>query len=121
MNFKEILEKTNLKYKYTKKYIEYAEFENETIAVVIKSKSNVFKIKRNDFFLIDNMLLPYIFILIDTKKNEKYIYKVKEPNNDIRYAFDYSEKDEIYFGKQVLQNKKSDNEIIEEIKKIGSE
>lgn len=117
MNLKEILEKTKLKYKYVKKSIEYVEFENETIAVIIRSKSNVFKIKRNEFFLIDDMLLPYIFILIDVSKKEKYIYKVKEPNNDIRYAFESSKKDEIYFGKQVLQNKKNDNEIIEEIKK----
>lgn len=121
MNINELLEKSNLKYKYVKKHIEYVEFENETIAIIIKSKNNIFKINRKDFFYIDDMLLPYIFILIDTSKNEKYIYKVKEPNNDIRHSFDSCDKYEIYFGKQILQNKKNDEELINEIKNIGSE
>jgi len=122
MNLIEIFNKTNMNYEIHKKdkTFEYIEFENESIAIVIRNKTNVFKINRKDFFEIDNMLLPYIFILIDEKTKQKYIFKIKEPNNEIRNAFDSTQKEEIYFGKQILQNKITDQEIIEELKKIGS-
>lgn len=121
MELIEILDKTNISYNLYKKSknFEYVEFENESILVIIKNKTNIFKINRKDFFEIDDMLLPYIFLLIDESTKQKYLIKVKEPNNKIRHAFDSSKKDEIYFGKQILQNKKKDEEIIEELKKIG--
>lgn len=122
MELKELFDKTNIKYVIHKKNrnFEYIEFENESIVIIIKNDTNIFKIRRKDFFEIDDMLLPYVFLLIDESKKEKYLVKVKEPHNELRHGFDSTEKDEIYFGKQILQNKKKDEDIIKELKMIGS-
>ena len=45
--------------------------------------------------------------------------KIKEPNNFIRNAFDHTTKDEIYFGKEILQNKIAVDDVINKIKNIG--
>ena len=45
--------------------------------------------------------------------------KVKEPNNFIRKAFDSTIKNEIYFGKEILQNKITEDDLIKKIKTIG--
>lgn len=45
--------------------------------------------------------------------------KVKEPNNLIRSAFDSTTKNEIYFGKEILQNKITEEDLIKKIKSIG--
>lgn len=121
MNIEDILKKLGMEFKINKeknKY-EWIELENESIVVIIKNKGNVFKIDRKFFYKIDDLLLPYIFILIDTNSGKKYCMKIKEPNNFLRNAFENSSKDEIYFGKQVLQNEMEDKKILDEIKKIG--
>lgn len=112
---------SKLKYKENKidKYTKYYEFENETVVVVMYSKSNTFNIKRKDFELIDNLLLPYAFLLINTTTNNKYYIEIEEPNNFLRNDFEYSKKDSLFFGKQLLQKKIDDEEILKRIIKLG--
>ena len=64
-------------------------------------------------------LLDYDFCLIDNSRNQLYYMKVKEPNNFIRKAFDSTTKNEIYFGKEILQNKIVEDDLIKKIKTIG--
>ena len=45
--------------------------------------------------------------------------KVKEPNNFVRKAFDSTKKNEIYFGKEILQNKITEDDLIKKVKNIG--
>lgn len=82
------------------------------------NNKNVFKIDINWFYEIDDMLLPYVFILIDKSNNQKYCMKVKEPNNFMRNSFEFSKKDEMFFGKEILQNKITDEQLVEELKNI---
>lgn len=120
MNIKSIIKKCNIKYKENKlKLLSYLVFENETILVIINNNRNIFKIIREDFECIEQELLDYDFCLIDNSKNELYYMKMKEPNNCIRNAFDATEKNEIYFGKEVLQNRIREEDLINKIKNIG--
>lgn len=120
MNIKEIINKNNISFEEKKlKNLTYLIFKNETILVLIKNNKNVFKILREDFNEIEQELLDYDFCLIDNVKNQLYYMKIKEPNNFIRNAFDHTTKDEIYFGKEILQNKIAVDDVINKIKNIG--
>ena len=74
---------------------------------------------REDFYDLEQELLDYDFCLIDNSRNQLYYMKVKEPNNFIRKAFDSTIKNEIYFGKEILQNKITEDDLIKKIKTIG--
>lgn len=121
MDVKQIFDKNNIHYKlkYNKKNMCIFEFDNQTLLVLIKNNKNIFKISRNDFEIIEEILLDYDFCLLDITKNELYYMKINEPSNQIRNAFNSTDKDEIYFGKQVLQNRISEKDLIKKINKIG--
>lgn len=120
MNINKIIKRANISFKERKlKRLSYLEFENETLLVIIKNNKNVFKITREDFEKIESILLDYDFCLIDTTMEQLYYMKINEPNNFIRKAFDSTKKDEIYFGKEILQNKITEQDLITRIKKIG--
>ena len=120
MDIKAIIRKSNIAFEEKKlKKLDYLMFENETILVIIKNNKNIFKITREDFDELEQELLDYDFCLIDNSKKQLYYLKIKEPNNFIRTAFEHTIKDEIYFGKEILQNKITEDNLIENIKKIG--
>ena len=117
MDIKDNIKKCNINFEEKKlKYLTYLIFENETILVLIENNKNIFKITREDFDELEQELLDYDFCLIDNSKNQLYYMKIKEPNNFIRNAFDFTEKDEIYFGKEILQNKITEDELLKKIK-----
>ena len=91
--------------------------DEKMIIVIINKNDNVFSITRDIFNIIDDELLPYSFFLIDSY-NRLYFYKINEPNNSIRKAFESCNKDRIYFGKEVLNNKITDTEYKKYIDKI---
>ena len=120
MDIKEIVKKNHIDFEERKlKHLTYLIFANETILVLIKNNKNIFKITREDFDEIEQELLDYDFCLIDNVKNQLYYMKIKEPSNFIRDAFDHTTKDEIYFGKEILQNKITEDVLISKIKNIG--
>lgn len=120
MNVKDTIKKSNINFTERKlKHLTYLIFENETILVLIKNNKNIFKIIREDFNEVEKELLDYDFCLIDNSKNQLYYMKVKEPNNFIRKAFDVTTKNEIYFGKEILQNKIIEEDLIKKIRDIG--
>lgn len=120
MGIKDNIKKFNINFKEKNlKYLTYLIFENETMLVLIENNKNIFKITREDFNEIEKELLNYDFCLIDNSKKQLYYMKVKEPNNLIRSAFDSTTKNEIYFGKEILQNKIAEEDLIKKIKSIG--
>ncbi len=93
--------------------------KNETMLVIIENDNNVFSLNRNIFKKIEDELLDYDFYLYSNLKKQGYYIKIKEPNNIIRKAFDLTKKDNIFFGKEVLQNKVNQDDIKNLIEKIG--
>lgn len=112
MNIENILKKNKFVYstKKIKNITIYNVLDEKMIIVIQNRNDNVFTISRDIFNEIDKELLPYSFFLIDNKGGI-YFYKVQEPNNTIRTAFDRSNKDIIFFGKEVLNNKINESEI----------
>ena len=100
-------------------YIKIIIYKNETMLVAIENKDNVFSITRSEFETIEQELLDYDFYLYSKKDKKSYYIKIKEPNNEIRIAFDNSNKDRIFFGKEVLNKVVSDKDVENMIKKIG--
>lgn len=100
-------------------YIKIIIYKNETMLVAIENKNNVFSITREEFEIIEEELLDYDFYLYSKNDKKSYYIKIKEPNNEIRKAFEYSKKDRIFFGKEVLNKVVSDKEIEDKIKNIG--
>ena len=84
-----------------------------------KAISNMTANKINNLTNLEKELLDYDFCLIDNSKNQLYYMKIKEPNNFIRNAFDHTEKDEIFLGKEILQNRITETDLISKIKNIG--
>lgn len=87
--------------------------------IVIENNNDVFSISRKIFNEIDEELLPYSFCLIDSSKKQLYFINVKETNNFLRNSFDHTKEDFIYFGKEILNNKINEDELISKIDKIG--
>ena len=120
MNVKDIIRKANINFTEKKlRFLTYLMLENETMLVLINNSKNIFKIAREDFNELEQELLDYDFCLIDNSRNQLYYMKIKEPNNFIRKAFDSTTKNEIYFGKEILQNKITKDDLIKKVKNIG--
>lgn len=116
---KEILYKNCRKRTNISKNIEIIEYNNDTMLVIIKNKSNVFSIDKKEFEKIEEELLDYDILLISKTKGESYYFKIKEPNNEIRKAFEMSKKEKIFFGKDILNKKISLVDLPKMIEKIG--
>ena len=120
MKIEKLLRENKINYTVKREQNTYIyNIDDEKMLIVMVSKSNVFSIGRELFNKIDEELLPYSFCLIDSSKNQIYFIKINEPNNFLRDSFDYTEKDILYFGKQVLNNKIEESDIINKIKEIG--
>lgn len=91
--------------------------DEKMIIVIINKRDNIFSISRDIFNVIDDELLPYSFFLIDNYERI-YFYKINEPNNSLRKAFDSCNKDIIYFGKEILNNTIIDKDLKKYIDKI---
>ncbi len=98
---------------------------NQTIFLRLKSKTvlfwinegNAFKMKRKWFELLQKEEKKYALVLCD-KVNKKYYYlKFNEENNWLQNSFDNCDKDELFLGKQVLNELTTLNRIMMDIKK----
>lgn len=108
-------------FKFVKKQSKNTEtyiFDDRYMLIVIYNNVNIFKIDRKNFENIEKELLPYAFLLVEENRKNMYFMKYKEPNNELRKAFDCTQKNEIYFGKQILQNKISFDDLRKKIEEI---
>lgn len=82
---------------------------------IILSNNNTFSIKREVFNYIDKTGEEYSFCLINKKEGKIYYLSFKDKNNWLKTSFGRSDKNELYFGKIVLQHKITVNELIQKI------
>ena len=119
MNIDKLLKNNKIEFILKKrKNINIYIISDEKMLIVIKNNNNVFSIDRKTFNEIEEELLPYSFYLFDSNKNQGYFIKIKEPNNFLRNSFDSTDKNKIYFGKQVLNNKIKEEELLNRIEEI---
>ena len=84
----------------------------------LERKDNVFSLERDLFDYLDNNNLPYSLLLHDKSKNKYYYLDLSKGINWIRSCFNTCTKDQIYLGKQVLNNLIDEKALIEKLKKI---
>lgn len=120
MKIEEILNKENIIYK-TQEYDDntkiYKIGDSKKINMVtIKEEGNIFKINIDLFYYLDNQKDLYSFLLTDLDKKQSYYLEFKEKNNWIKLSFERSRKEEIYFGKIVLNNRINTNGLKNKLK-----
>lgn len=84
---------------------------------VISGNINTFKIDRDLFYYLSNQKEMYCFLLINKVKKEIFYLEFRNKINWLNSSFETSDKDELYFGKIVLKNKLSEQQLIEKLKK----
>ena len=114
-----ILNNSNIKYKlqeYDDNINIYKIGTTKVINIVsITENGNVFKLDEDLFYYLDNQPELYAFILVDKVANQYYYLDFKMKNNWIKSSFERSCKDEIYFGKIVLNNRVTQDKITEKL------
>lgn len=80
--------------------------------ITMTEKGNVFKIDSDLFYYLDNQKELYSFLLIDRVSKSYYYLDFKDKRNWLKSSFERSNKDEIYFGKIVLNNKVIESNLI---------
>ena len=105
----EILDNKSIPYKF-QEYDDYINIykvgTSKTINLVtMTEKGNIFKIDNDLFYYLNNQKELYSFLLIDRLENKYYYLDLKNKNNWIKSSVERSGKEEIYFGKIVLNNR----------------
>lgn len=116
MNINEILNDLGIKYKEQEydDYINIYKLGNQKSInlITMMEKGNIFKIDSDLFYYLDNQKELYAFLLIDRIDKKYYYLDFKDKRNWLKSSFDRSNKDEIYFGKIVLNNKITKDNLI---------
>ena len=82
----------------------------------IENKGNHFMINRDFFEYLDGNSIPYLIVLYDSLNKRFYYLKLKKQNNWLKSCFMTCEKDDIFLGKEILNSRISDIELIKLIK-----
>lgn len=119
MNIKDIAQKLNMKIiDEDENWIIFKIASNMHI-FYLQSKNNQFIVERDLFEYLDSNKLPYSFLLYDSTSRKYYFLDLARKNNWVKSCFDTCNKDEIFLGKQVLNNGVNLEWFINYIKKIS--
>lgn len=102
--------------------IEYKEIEYDDYAIIyklklkvnlvyMKSRSSSFSIDRDLFFYLVNQKQEYHFLLDNNCDDKIFFLPYNKFASWLKGSFDSSDKDELYFGKVVLQNELSQKQL----------
>ena len=121
IKFDKLLEKYLVPYKKQnyETNIEIYKVENKKNlnVVVILGSTSTFKIDRDLFYFLDSQSLLYCFVLINRTDSGLFYLEFKNKNNWLKSSFERTDKDELFFGKIVLNHRISERDLIEEVKK----
>ncbi len=81
-------------------------------------KTNIFSLDRDLFYYLDNQKLPYYFLLEETEDANYYFLEFVKKINWLSSCFNSCDKESLFFGKQVLNNRINKLDIIKRIKRI---
>lgn len=107
----------NYKVKHKENNISLLEISNYSVLIWINNNSS-FKMKRNLLKEMNKISEKQVYLLIDSTTKKYYFMKFPKANNWLTSGFYNCNKDELFLGKQVLNNQTSLSNIISEIKKL---
>lgn len=90
---------------------------NKVNIVTIIAKTNVFLLDRDLFYYLSNQKEMYSFVLKSIDDNQLYYLEFKNKTNWLNSSFERCDKEELYFGKIILNNKSNIKTIIDKIKR----
>lgn len=120
MDISQFLHSINITFKeieYTDETTIY-KLNSKNNLVVCLSKDSSFIIERDLFFYLENQKIDYSFLLINTIDEKYFFLEHNKISNWLKSSFERCDKDELYFGKIVLQHRLSLNELTNKIKKL---
>lgn len=83
--------------------------------VYMEGEVNIFSLDRDLFYYLNNQNEIYGFVFYANDNDATYFLKFKNKNNWLSRCFESSNKDSLYFGKEILNNKKDCKNIISDI------
>ncbi|TJX15133.1 hypothetical protein E9840_03460 [Tissierella creatinini] len=83
---------------------------------VLYSPNNTFKIDRELMFYLSNQNEIYSFWLINKNVNDMFYLEFINKENWLQTSFNRSNKEEIYFGKIILNHKLKEKDILIKLK-----
>lgn len=78
--------------------------EKKINLVRIEGKTSTFSLERDLFYYLDNQKIPYSFLLINSMDKRIFYLDFKSKKNWLSSGFERSDKENLYFGKIVLNN-----------------
>ena len=90
---------------------------NKANIVTITAKTNIFLLDRDLFYYLSNQNEMYSFVLKSKDDNQIYYLEFKNKISWLNSSFETCNKEELYFGKIILNNKSNIRTIIDKIKK----
>ncbi|MEF9939633.1 MAG: hypothetical protein RR768_05890 [Clostridium sp.] len=82
------------------------------------SKDGSFIMERDIFEYLDGNKLPYSIVMCNTSKAQFYCIDLPKENSWVKSCFMSCDKEKIFLGKQVLNNRIDKQELVTKIKKI---
>lgn len=84
----------------------------------IHNRGNQFQVERDFFEYIDGNSIPYVILCEDDNTHILYFLKLNKNVNWVKSCFETCDKESIYLGKQVLNSKVTENELIKMLKNV---
>lgn len=84
----------------------------------INGRSNEFMLEREFFDYLDGNTIPYAILCHDTSKNIFYYLRVNRKANWIKSCFETCDKKSIYLGKQILNDRINEKDLVEILKAL---
>lgn len=121
MNLAKLMEMNNVVYKEKEYEPDIRLFKvgsNEPTNVVeMHSPNSTFKIDRDLFYYLSHQKEDYSFCLVNEKEGKIFYVEFKNKNNWLKSSFERCDKEELFFGKIVLNNKVDCTELLERLKR----
>lgn len=121
MNLAKLMEMNNVVYKekeYEPNIRLFKVGNNEPTNVVeIHSPSSTFKIDRDLFYYLSHQSENYSFCLVNETEGKIFYVEFKNKNNWLQSCFERCDKEELFFGKDILNNRVHSTELLDRLKR----
>lgn len=116
-----ILKKSNVEYKVidSEGNTSIIKINGKMHMLYIHNRGNQFQVERDFFEYIDGNSIPYVILCEDDNTHILYFLKLNKNVNWVKSCFETCDKESIYLGKQVLNSKVTEDELIKMLKNVG--
>lgn len=118
MKLSNLLRKVEYKLVDEESNIKIIKIANRVQMFYMESKNSQFEMKRDYYEYLDGHSMPYVLLLFDTTAKRYYYIVLNKSYNWVKSCFDGCEKDKLYLGKQVLNYRITEDELVIKLSKL---